>query len=100
MSVRAGEALRNHGQQLATHAADSRHIAWIDAVIRGRNATGLPWSANDVRAAFPVASQGLVGARVDAARKRGEMEPVGWVKSTLASTRGKPVVVWRGKAAS
>lgn len=100
MSVRAGERLRHHGQQLTTHAADSRHIAWIDAVIRGRNATGLPWSANDVRDAFPVASQGLVGARVDAARKRGEMEWVGYTKSTLTSTRGAKVCVWRGKAAS
>jgi hypothetical protein len=96
MSVRAGEALRHQGQQQAEHAADSRHIAWIDAVIRGRNLTGLPWSCNDIRAAFPVSSQGLVGARVDAARKRGEMVAVGWEKSTLASTRGKPVTLWVG----
>lgn len=96
MSVREGERLRDLGQEQATNAADMRRVAWIDAVIRGRNVTGLPWSANDIRDAFPVTSQGLVGARVDAARKRGEMEAVGWVKSTLASTRGKPVTVWRG----
>lgn len=90
--------LRNAGQAQAEHASDPRVILDIDAKIREFNYQGWQWSANDVRECFPVTSRGLVGARVDAARKRGEMEAVGWVKSTLPSTRGKPVVVWRGKA--
>lgn len=97
MSVRAAERLRALGQAQATHAADPRVIVTIDALIEGFNASGWAWSANEIRAALPVTSRGLVGSRVDAARKRGEMEAVGWTKSTLASTRGKPVTIWRGK---
>lgn len=97
MSVRAGEALRRQGQQQAENAADPRVAVIIDGLVAARNRTGEVWSVNDIRAALPVSARGLVGARVDAARKRGEMEAVGWVKSTLASTRGKPVTVWRGK---
>lgn len=96
MSVKAGERLRNHGQALASNAADSRRVAWIDAVIARKNASGERWSCNDIRDAFPVASQGLVGARVDAARKRGEMECVGYTRSTLTSTRGHRICVWVG----
>lgn len=101
MTTEAGERLRREGQAQAEYAADPRVVAIIDGLIAALNATGDEWSANTCRDLLPtVASRGLIGARVDAARKRGEMVACGWVKSTLASTRGKPVTVWRGKAAS
>lgn len=91
-----GDTLRNLGQSQVTNAADPRVVLTIDTLIARANFTGQQWSANDIRAALPVAHRNLVGARVDAARKRGEMRAVGWVKSTLPSTRSKPVVVWVG----
>lgn len=100
MSARQGQALRAHGQAQAEQAADPRRIAWIDAVIARAVASGEPFSANDIRESFPVVSRGLVGARVDAARKRGELEHVGWERSTLTTTRGHVISRWRGKAAS
>jgi hypothetical protein len=97
MSVRAGQRLRDQGQAQAEQGADPRRIAWIDAVIARAVASGEPFSANDIREAFPVVSQGLVGSRVDAARKRGEVVFVGFTPSTLTSTRGHRICVWRGK---
>lgn len=41
---------------------------------------------------------GLVGARVDAARKRGEMVAVGRIRSSLLSTRSAWICVWVGVA--
>lgn len=100
MSAATGNRLRAAGQAQATNAADPRRIVWIDAVIARAVASGEPFSANHIRESFPVASQGLVGARIDAARKRGELEWVGMEPSTLTSTRGHRISVWRGKAAS
>ena len=90
-------ALRAEGQHRAETAADMRVLAAIDAHIAAAVASGAEWSANDVRDAFPSCSPGLVGARVDAARKRGEIEACGFVRSTLPSTRGAWIKRWRPK---
>lgn len=97
MTTTRGDLLRTEGQAQATHAADPRRTATIDRLIREAAASGERFSANSIRDRVPVVSRGLVGARIDAARKRGELEPVGWTKSTLPSTRSHRIVVWRGK---
>lgn len=90
-------ALKDHGQHQAEAAADMRVVAIIDEVIRQAAASGRPFSANDIRGAFSVTSRGLVGARVDAARKRGELVATDRrVRSTLPSTRGAWLTVWVG----
>lgn len=92
--------LRDRGIALAEAYADPRIILAIDAVIAEFNASGRPWSANDVRDRLPVSSQPLVGARVRAAatRRPVEMVRVGYEPSSLPSTHAHPVAVWRGVA--
>ena len=89
-------ALRAEGQEQATAAADFRVVAMIDLAIARANRTRAEWSANDIRDQFPTVRNGLVGARVDAARKRGEMTHVAFIRSSLPSTRGAWIKVWRG----
>jgi hypothetical protein len=90
------QELRTLGQDQAVDHADMRTVASIDDAIAKANASGEVWSANDIRDRFPTVRNGLVGARVDAARKRGEMHGVGFVRSTLPSTRGAWVKKWLG----
>ena len=91
-------ALKHHGQHQAESAADMRVVALIDAVIARYAKSGREFSANDIRAEWPTTeSVGLVGARVDAARKRGELRATDKrVRSTLVSTRGAWLTVWVG----
>lgn len=91
-------ALKTHGQHQAESAADPRVIAAIDAAIARHAKSGLRFSANTIRDEFPTtSSRGLVGARVDAARKRGELIATDQrVRSTLLSTRGAWLTVWIG----
>lgn len=91
-------ALKDHGQHQAEAAADMRVVALIDAVITRYAKSGREFSANDIRNEWPViTSRGLVGARVDAARKRGELRATDKrVRSTLLSTRGAWLTVWTG----
>lgn len=88
--------LRDEGMAAAENASDPRVKLAIDAAIARANASGREWSANDIRAEFPVCSQGLVGARVRAAAQRKEMRAVGYTPSTLASTHGHPIRTWVG----
>lgn len=89
---------RDEGMDAATNAADMRLVLAVDKVIAELNATGMPWSANDARAAMPVVSPGLIGARVKAATMRRplEMTRVGWVTSDLVSTKAKPIGLYVG----
>ena len=94
----AAEQLRDEGMALAEQGADMRVVAIIDRLIAWANGTGKEWSANTIRAGLPASSQGLVGARVNAAamRRPRVMRRVGWVASNLPSTHGKPIAVWKG----
>ena len=96
----APELARDAGMAQTTAAADPRLILAIDRVIAMHNASGLPWSANDIRDALPVTHGPLVGARVRAAamRKPTEMKTVGQTRSTLRSTHAKWLTVWQGVA--
>ena len=88
------------GMAAAENAADPRVLLAVDKVIADLNASGMPWSANDARAALPVTSSGLVGARIKAAsmRRPREMEAVGLTRSDLPSTHLARITVWRGVA--
>ena len=96
----AAEQLRDEGMAATTHAADPRLILAVDKAIAEFNATGMPWSANDLRDALPVVAGPLIGARVRAAalRKPTEMVKVGLTPSSLRSTHAKEVAVWVGIA--
>ena len=96
--LKAAEALRDTGMAQTTEAADPRIILAIDAAIDRLNQAGRPWSANDLRDSLPVAHGPLVGARVRAAatRRPREMVRVGYVPSTLPSTRAHPIAQWIG----
>lgn len=91
-------ALRRTGQLQAENAADPRVLLTVDRVIADAIASGQPFSANTIRSRLPVTSRGLVGARVDSARKRGLIVAVGREPSTLPSTRGHAIHVWRAVA--
>lgn len=95
------EALRDAGIAQAEQAADPRVILAIDAAIERMNASGRPWSANDLRNELPVSASALIGARVRAAatRRPVEMHRVGYEPSSLASTHKHPIAVWVGAAA-
>lgn len=90
--------LRDQGIAATEHAADPRLMLMVDAKIAELNASGRPWSANDLRDMLPVVAGPLVGARVRAAatRRPVEMERVGYEPSSLRSTHAHPIAVWRG----
>lgn len=90
--------LATEGMTTATNAADPRTVLMIDDLIAEANATGQPWSANDIRERVPVVSRGLVGSRVKAAsqRKPSCMHWVGAEPSDLPSTHGKDIAIWCG----
>ncbi len=92
------ERLRDLGMAEVENATDPRLIAAVDLVIADFNASGIEWSANDLRDRCPTIRPGLLGARVKAAtmRKPIEMRRVGWVLSDLPSTKSKPIGVYRG----
>lgn len=94
------EALRDAGMQQAENHADPRVILAIDAAIERANASGRPWSANDIRDEMPTTeSKGLVGARVRAAaaRRPRVMDCVDREPSDLPSTHKAEVKVWVGR---
>lgn len=91
-------AAADEGMTLASDAADTRLRLAVDKAIADAIESGEVWSSNTIRDRLPTVSPGLVGARVDAARKRGEIRCVGQERSTLKSTRGKPVHTWVGVA--
>lgn len=94
------ELARDAGMEQTTNHADPRLNLAVDKVIADFNATGMPWSANDIRDALPVVAGPLVGARVRAAsmRKPREMVPVRKTRSSLRSTHAKEITVWQGVA--
>lgn len=90
--------LRDSGHATTTAAADPRLVLTVDRAIAEHNATGMPWTADDLRASLPVVAGPLVGARVRAAalRKPVEMVRVGMRRSDHPATRRAWIAVWRG----
>lgn len=94
--ITKSRTLRAEGQHHAESGTDMRVVAMVDKVIADAIASGRVFDCNEIRDLMPTTqSKGLVGARVDAARKRGEIEACGFVRSTLPSTRGAWIKRWR-----
>lgn len=91
-------ALRDQGMATVTDHTDPRLILTVDAVIARWAATGMPFSANEIRDDLPVVAGPLVGARVHAAamRKPTEIRKVGMTRSSLRSTHSAWIAVWQG----
>lgn len=100
MRLEGPTALRDAGMAATENASLPHHIAEVDKVIAELNATGMPWSANDLRDSLPIVRRPLVGARVRAAAMRRpiEMVKVGRTPSSLRSTHAKDIIVWQGVA--
>lgn len=94
-----GRTLRDAG----TFAVDSRddHADWrteVDREIDRLAATGLPFTADDVRARGipdPISAKAW-GARFLAAAKQRRIVRVGYQPSRRPSVHAHPVAVWRG----
>lgn len=91
---------RDAGMSQAEAAADPRLIAAVDDVIARFAASGMPFSANDLRDDLPVVAGPLVGARLRSAamRRPREIRKVGMTRSTLLSTHSAWIAVWVGVA--
>jgi hypothetical protein len=94
------EDLRDAGIARREQHADPRLIAIVDVKIAEWAEVGSEFSANDLRKALPDSTQDLVAGRVISARNRGLIVAVGYVKSNLLSTHGKPLTVWLGAEAA
>ncbi|ASU81383.1 hypothetical protein CDO52_00040 [Nocardiopsis gilva YIM 90087] len=81
----------------AAEQAAGDDVAAIDLLIARAAATGKPFSANDIRAQIPDdARTAAIGARFAHARRRGVIEPIGYVTSTDPGTHAHQVRQWQG----
>lgn len=94
--LQLGRQLRDKGMAQVTAASDDADRAAIDQAIARAAATGLTFSANDVRQLLPPGIRApLVGARFMAASRRGDIVKVGFTPSTDPGTHAHPVAIWR-----
>lgn len=92
---------KSRGIAAANDAAPDDVKARIDAAIRRWAAKGVEFSLNDVRPEFADVSGGIVGARVNAAARNGLIVDTDrQIPSTLPSTHGHKITVWRGAQAA
>lgn len=83
------------GQHQVTDHSDGRVVAIVDKVIGDAIDSGREWSLNDVRAELPACHPNLIGSRVALAARRGLIELVRFERSSLPSTHGAWIKVWR-----
>jgi hypothetical protein len=69
----------------------------VEDVVVSFGSDGEPFSANDFRHLLPEVAHQHIGAVLNSmsARRPAAIVPIGEVRSTAASTHGKPVKVWR-----
>lgn len=91
---RSGPVAKSAALASVNAAADTDDKARIDAAILQVARRGQPFSANDVRPLVPNAPGPLMGARFNAAAKRGVIKRIGYVASTKANTHAHPVAEW------
>lgn len=87
-------AARDRGVAIVEAASDDQGRAVLDQAIRLHAQSGRPFSANDFRDLLPAERANLLGARILAAAKRGEIVRVGYEPATHAAGHGRPVAVW------
>lgn len=89
------------GIQATNDAASDDTKASIDAAIKRWAAKGVEFSANSCRDEFPGVTGAVIGGRFSVAAKAGLIVDTGKrVPSTLPSTHGAEVRVWRGAQAA
>lgn len=89
------------GITAANDAAPEDVKASIDAAIRRWAAKGVEFSANDLRDEFPGVSGPVVGGRFTVAANANVIVDTNkMVRSTLPSTHGHKITVWRGAEAA
>ena len=67
----------------------------IDAVIEHHTSLGRPFSVNNLREDLPAVRKALISRRLIAFQTEGRIVKIGWTPSTLASTHGAVVAVYR-----
>jgi hypothetical protein len=89
---------RDDGMRTAEHAAHPWVRQALDRAIVDRAATGEPFTADDIRAEVDLlaSSPNLLGARINAASRRGLIVRVGFVQSTRPEAHGRHVAQWIG----
>jgi len=76
--------------------SDSIDVAVIDQAIRATGEQLGEFSANDVRDKLPqLNSRAQIGPRFRVAALRGDLEHLGFVRSTSPSTHTSPIALWR-----
>lgn len=90
----AATLARDRGLAVVDAATDEQGRAVVDQAIRVCRESRRPFSVNDFRDLLPVERANLLGARILAAAKRGEIVRVGYEPATHAAGRGRPVAVW------
>lgn len=82
-------AVQEHGP------ADEWDAKVLDRIIAHLASTGRQFSSNDIRELAPEVRKCLVSRRLIAAQHAGQIRKVGYTPSTLRSTHGHPVAVYR-----
>lgn len=96
-----GRLRRDVGMAAADAVQPDEWRAAVDEQIDRLARLGQPFVADDVSAIVgdsPTGSQGAMGARFQAAVKRGAIRRVGYVPSRRASVHAHPVAQWVGAA--
>lgn len=89
-----GRGLAQSGMA-ATVSAHPDDASLVDRVLAARIKRGGRFSLNDLRPQLrAVRSRSVIGARVNAAARRGEIRRVDYTPSTDPGTHGHPVAVW------
>ena len=94
-----GRRRRDDGMRVAEHASHPWVKTAIDRAIRERARSRQPFTSDDVRAEVELlaSSTGLLGARINAASRRGEIVKTGrYLQSRNASRHGGVVAEWIG----
>lgn len=88
-----GRRRRDDGMATAAHAA---HLWTKSAIDRWIDERREPWTTDDLRAEVePFASSpNIIGARVNAAARRGHIERIGFRQSTRPEAHGRWITVW------
>lgn len=92
-------AVQRRNAVMALIAGDPRNLPSIKAVVEAIEATVTPgevFSANDFRHALPGwVKPHTLGPTLGYLRRKGAVQPVGYVPSTDPKTHGHPVRSWR-----
>jgi hypothetical protein len=94
----SGTSLKREGMQAATTSSEpSGWVQRFDTELERRAQSGVTFTSEDVtHAVGQPPSSGAVGARINAAARRGLIEHVGYTRATRANQHGAELRTWRG----